>query len=111
MFSFSEDEIYTLVVSAYKNDNLTLRDIANIYGEKISYGDIQRIIKYKKFPKDPQKRAALQLAPVVEVNACSQCGKAHVSKKCTERPKSYKDLFSIPTDVLKWMIENRKEFD
>lgn len=41
---------------------------------------------------------------------CSHCGEVHVSKRCTARKRKYKDLFSIPVEELRYMIQNREKF-
>lgn len=61
-------------------------------------------------PHDPHIRMILDLPIFKPAPVCATCGEVHITKRCTTRPRRYRDLYSIPTPQLRQMIENREEF-
>ena len=62
--------------------------------------------------KNTVHRKIFGLPPIVEVEACSECGEVHLKKSCDQQHAyNYKDLFAIPTKKLAKMLENRETME
>ncbi len=85
---------------------MTLRDIAAEY-DGITFGDIARALE-GQFPKSKEKRAAMRLKPLVEVEGCNKCGEAHPIKHPRTRkpPTRWADM---SVAAVRWAIDNREE--
>lgn len=73
-----------------------------------------RIVEQQYEPKERDIRLALGLDPIrlAPAPVCPDCGRVHVSKRCTAKKaiKRYESLFDLPVGVLRRMIEEREEW-
>ena len=76
-------------------------------GRHIPPGTLNAIWKHGREPMNPEYRRVLGLPALVPAPAC-KCGQVHLRKSCPNNPRWY-DLDEIPTNVLRWQLENRAE--
>ena len=104
--------VYLSSVQAYRksllaaHENLkSWRKVAAPYDLKPS---MARMIAYGYDPGN-KIRAKLHLQAKQVVLACSKCGEAHVTKRCTKVARVSRDLYAMPAAELRWAIDNREE--
>ncbi len=104
--------VYLSNVQAYRKSLLAAhmklkswRKVAAPYDLKPS---MARMIAYGYDPGN-KIRAKLHLQAKQVVLACSKCGEAHVTKRCTKVARRSRDLYAMPVKELRWAMENRQE--
>ena len=94
-------EYLTAQIEAHRS----LRQIAAQFGPPITHADIQRGL-LGEFPKNAEKRAALGLPSLLQVNVYILVALIVYFKP--PRPRIYHRWRDMPTDALKWALENRE---
>lgn len=51
-----------------------------------------------------------KLPTFAQAPTCKSCGEVHTTSRCTQKKRGYKDLFSMPENILKFKIENREDY-
>jgi hypothetical protein len=106
-YKMKSDKDVLADLQAQKRARKTLREIAVQYAG-ITHGDIFRALN-GVMPHNPHKRLALGLPAYKSVPACSVCGGVHLLKSCPiQRAKQWHELFDIPSNVLRWQLDNRE---
>ncbi len=104
--------VYLSSVQAYRKSLLAAHKNLNYWRKVAAPYDLKpsmaRMIAYGY---DPGKkiRAKLHLQAKQVVLACSKCGEAHVTKRCTKVARRSRDLYAMPVKSLRWAINNREE--
>ena len=100
---YSENTLRGYLTRLYEAGR-SLRQIASDFGPPITHADIQRALR-GEFPKNAEKRAALGLPSLLQVNVYILVALIVYFKP--PRPRIYHRWRDMPTDALKWALENR----
>jgi len=82
----------------------TWREVAKKW--KLPPGSLCRIAETNYEPRDPHLRHTLGLPTLIPAPVCTIHGVVHTMKRCP-RMRQYRDLFDVPTAVLREMLEQR----
>ena len=77
---------------------------------KITHRTVQRILNGDE-PMRADIREQLGLPKLNLAPACLTCGIVHISRRCPKQRKQITRWRDLPTDQLKWAIENRKDYN
>lgn len=91
--ALKQNHTYAYLSKKYGVNNYYLWNIINVRGYR------------------PPDKVLLKLGCTVTKPApvCRKCGAVHVTTRCTAKARQYRDLWAMPTKVLRWKLENRKE--
>lgn len=94
----------------HDTSGLGWREIARL-GEfiPIPAGTLAAIAKGYPVPKKWYARLGLKL--YLPAPACDRCGQVHVSKRCPNRPRHYRDLWDMPVTELRRRLKQRTIYD
>ena len=91
-----------------KKANCTYDQLEEAYGINRWY--FWQLINDDSYTPPEQVQTALGIQTFKPAPVCSVCGEVHTTSRCTKKKRKYKDLFSMPAEVLRYQIENREEF-
>ena len=93
---------------------LQWRDIAKMPQYRgIHFASLSAYARGERPIKNAHHRDILGLTPLIETEACRECGVVHTKRcplKSGRKPWSSKSIRERPTELLAWQLENRKEF-
>ncbi len=88
-------------------DCMPWRKIASLDEYKgIPAGTLSSIARGYPIPHKWLRRLGLPETKPAPV--CRHCGEVHVSSRCPHRRRPYRTISEMPTEVLKWKLENRE---
>lgn len=93
----------------HKVDMMSWREIACLDDYRpIPAGTLSAIAKGYPVPRKWYARLGLKL--YLPAPACDRCGQVHVSKRCPNRPRHYRDLWDMPVTELRRRLDERMDF-
>lgn len=88
----TEEDLRTELLRKNVYSGIPLRTLASVYGEPVTHGDLSRIIRKNYFPKDPSKRKALGLSPLVSIEIPMD------KRKMCELPDCFNVFYYLPAN-------------
>ncbi len=107
--SYTWDQLQRHIKALYAAKRSYRRIALEDYDGKVNHGVIQRVIKGIE-PKSSRIRAKLHMVSLALAETCPHCGGVHTTKRCPNRKKGGRDLFSLPVKTLRAMIQHREAF-
>lgn len=102
----THQELQNAIRAAYKAQG-AWRKVGRQFG--ITPAMAWRIVNQGYDPKTPEIRHRLGLPALIPTPPCGKCGAVHVSKRCTAKPREYRDLFAMPPEELLRRLNERSE--